>query len=115
MNIKKGKHNERKTNILENIKSPTDVKSLSQDEIELLCSEIREVLIDGVSENGGHLAPNLGTVELTLAIHKVFNSPEDQIVFDVGHQCYVHKMLTGRYNKFSSLRKNQIKAFRRME
>ena len=90
--------------ILNLINSPEDVKSLSQENKLLLCREIRDFLIEKVSKTGGHLASNLGVVELTLAIHSVFNSPEDHILFDVGHQAYVHKMLTGRMDKFDSLR-----------
>lgn len=90
---------------LEKINSPADVKSLSAKELPALCNEIREVLMQTVSQNGGHLASNLGTVELTVALHRQFDSPRDQIVFDVGHQCYTHKLLTGRYNRFASLRK----------
>ncbi|MBQ9532067.1 MAG: 1-deoxy-D-xylulose-5-phosphate synthase [Eubacterium sp.] len=90
--------------MLENINSPKDIKSLSIDELEVLCSEIRNYMIDSVSKTGGHLASNLGVVELTVALHKVFNSPNDQIVFDVGHQCYTHKILTGRKDSFSTLR-----------
>ncbi len=89
---------------LENVNSPKDIKKLNIDELEVLCSEIREQMIDTVSKNGGHLASNLGTVELTVALHKVFNSPTDQIVFDVGHQCYTHKLLTGRRENFNTLR-----------
>lgn len=92
------------TDYLQNIKSPQDVKKLSSDELEVLSEEIRGVLIETVSKNGGHLASNLGVVELTVAMHRVFNSPKDQIVFDVGHQCYTHKLLTGRYDRFSSVR-----------
>ncbi|MBR4867628.1 MAG: 1-deoxy-D-xylulose-5-phosphate synthase [Clostridia bacterium] len=90
---------------LEKINSPADVKSLSAKELPALCDEVREVLMQTVSQNGGHLASNLGTVELTVALHRQFDSPHDQIVFDVGHQCYTHKLLTGRYNRFASLRK----------
>ncbi len=93
-----------KFEILSNINSPADVKSLSFANLAKLAEEIRLKLIETVSENGGHLAPNLGVVELTLAMHRVFNSPQDQFVFDVGHQCYTHKLLTGRYENFSSLR-----------
>ncbi len=89
---------------LENINSPKDIKKLSTDELEQLCQEIREFMIENVSKTGGHLASNLGVVELTVALHKVFNSPNDQIVFDVGHQCYTHKILTGRKEKFNTLR-----------
>lgn len=90
---------------LENIHGPDDVKRLNRSQLELLCREIRGVLIKTVGANGGHLASNLGAVELTVALHSVFDSPRDQIVFDVGHQCYTHKLLTGRYDRFSSLRK----------
>lgn len=89
---------------LSKINSPDDVKKLSLDELSILCEEIRYKLIETVSKNGGHLASNLGAVELTVAMHKVFSSPKDRIVFDVGHQCYTHKLLTGRYDSFSSLR-----------
>lgn len=101
-----------KINYLSKVNSPEDVKKLSYVELESLCEEIRHSLIDTVSQNGGHLASNLGVVELTVALHKIFNSPEDQIVFDVGHQCYTHKLLTGRYGCFSTLRaKNGISGF----
>ncbi|MBR4241964.1 MAG: 1-deoxy-D-xylulose-5-phosphate synthase, partial [Eubacterium sp.] len=90
--------------MLEKINSPKDIKSLSIDELEVLCDEIRDFLINSVSKTGGHLASNLGVVELTVALHKVFNSPYDQIVFDVGHQSYTHKILTGRKNDFATLR-----------
>lgn len=90
--------------ILETVNSPKDIKKLNNEELDCLCSEIREYLINTVSATGGHLASNLGMVELSVAIHKVFNSPTDQIVFDVGHQCYTHKILTGRREQFSTLR-----------
>ncbi len=90
--------------LLQNIKSPDDVKKLSKKEAEILASEIREVLLDTVSTNGGHLASNLGVVELSIALHRVFDSPNDKIVWDVGHQSYVHKLLTGRFDQFSTLR-----------
>ena len=90
--------------ILNSINSISDVKMLSHDKIEGLCEEIREFLIEKVGQNGGHLASNLGSVELSVAIHRVFDSPNDHIIFDVGHQSYVHKMLTGRRDKFDSLR-----------
>lgn len=91
--------------VLDRVNSPEDVKKLDNAELEELCSDIREFLVETVSETGGHLASNLGVVELSVALHKVFNSPTDQIVFDVGHQCYTHKILTGRKNQFSTLRK----------
>ena len=79
------------SNYLENINSPEDVKKLSVSELTLLAQEIRDYLIDVTSKNGGHLAPNLGVVELTLALHKVFSTPKDKLIFDVGHLCYAHK------------------------
>ena len=91
--------------ILGSVNEPKDVKKLNNEELNLLCEEIRSYMIETVSQNGGHLASNLGSVELTVALHKVFNSPEDLIVFDVGHQCYAHKLLTGRFDAFKSLRK----------
>ncbi|AIF51506.1 1-deoxy-D-xylulose-5-phosphate synthase [Pelosinus sp. UFO1] len=90
--------------ILEAINKPQDLKKLSFEQMRVLAEEIRHFLICSVSKTGGHLAPNLGVVELTIAIHKIFNSPVDKIVWDVGHQSYVHKILTGRHNEFSSLR-----------
>lgn len=90
--------------ILENIKHPSDVKNLDGAGLETLCGEIRKVLIDTVASTGGHLASNLGTVELTVALHKSFRSPDDKIIWDVGHQAYTHKLLTGRYSEFSTLR-----------
>ncbi len=90
---------------LENINSPDDVKKLNNEQLNELCCELRDEIITTAAVNGGHVASNLGCVELTVALHKMFNSPEDQIVWDVGHQCYSHKLLTGRYKKFSTLRK----------
>lgn len=92
-------------NILDNVNSPKDLKELSVKELENLCSDIREFLIDNVSATGGHLASNLGVVELTVALHKVFDLPKDKLIWDVGHQSYVHKILTGRKNEFGTLRK----------
>ncbi len=94
-----------KYEILRGIKSPEDIKGLSGLELSRLCEEAREIIIDTVSKNGGHLASNLGAVELTVALHRAFNSPEDAIIFDVGHQCYMHKLLTGRFERFEALRK----------
>lgn len=91
--------------ILSTIKSPDDVKRLSDEQVTALCEEIREKLIDIVSVNGGHLSSNLGTVELTVALHRVFDCPDDSIVFDVGHQSYTHKMLTGRYDRIDTIRR----------
>ncbi len=90
--------------ILNRISSPEDVKKLNNQELQTLCAEIRDCIIDTVSKNGGHLASNLGAVELTVALHRTFNSPKDAIIFDVGHQCYTHKLLTGRFDRFSTLR-----------
>ena len=90
--------------ILENIHSPADVKALSKDQLPQLCQELRSFLIESVSQTGGHLAANLGAVELTVAIHRVFDTASDRLVFDVGHQCYVHKALTGRQELFATLR-----------
>ena len=90
--------------ILETIHSPADVKRLTEKQTELLCLELRQFLVEQVSRTGGHLASNLGAVELTVAIHRVFDTSADRLVFDVGHQCYVHKALTGRQELFSTLR-----------
>ncbi|MCD7776185.1 MAG: 1-deoxy-D-xylulose-5-phosphate synthase [Firmicutes bacterium] len=90
--------------MLENIKSPQDLKSLSYDELDTLAAEIRDVIINTVKKNGGHLASNLGIVEATIALHRVFSYPEDKIIFDVSHQAYPHKLLTGRYESFDTLR-----------
>lgn len=90
---------------LKNMALPQELVGLSIPQCEQLCKEIRKKIINTVLKNGGHLASNLGTVELTLAIHRVFHSPADKIVWDVGHQTYTHKLLTGRYNSFSTLRK----------
>ncbi|VVB68137.1 1-deoxy-D-xylulose-5-phosphate synthase [Candidatus Norongarragalina meridionalis] len=90
--------------LLENIDSPSDLKRLSIAELPKLAEEIRETIIKTVSVTGGHLAPNLGVVELTIAMHYVFNSPRDKFVWDVGHQCYVHKLLTGRKERFGTIR-----------
>src|ERR1035441_4150499 len=91
-------------NILGKINSPFDLKQLSGEELALLASEIRQEIIAACAANGGHLAPSLGVVELTLAIHLVFNSPTDKIIWDVGHQAYAHKLLTGRRERFNTLR-----------
>lgn len=89
---------------LEKINSPDDLKRLAPSDLPALAAEIRNVIIDVVSQNGGHLAPSLGTVELTIAIHYIFNAPKDKIVWDVGHQSYTHKLLTGRRDQFHTLR-----------
>jgi 1-deoxy-D-xylulose-5-phosphate synthase len=91
--------------LLDNVKYPEDLKGLSSEQLKQLCSEIRMKIIQTVSENGGHLASNLGVVELTVALHRVFNSEKDRIVWDVGHQSYTHKILTGRGDRLSLIRK----------
>src|SRR5205085_968794 len=88
---------------LESIDSPDDLKRLTPAELEELATQIRSFLVAQVTRTGGHLGPNLGVVELTIAVHRVFDSPRDTIVFDTGHQAYVHKLLTGRQD-FSGLR-----------
>ena len=90
--------------ILETIHDPNDIKSLNDAQTQLLCTELREFLLKNVSVTGGHLASNLGAVELTVAIHRVFDTSRDRLVFDVGHQCYTHKILTGRRERFATLR-----------
>ena len=90
--------------LLQNISQPRDLKRLNSAQIQQLCGEIRQFLLDSVSKTGGHLASNLGAVELTVALHRVFETPQDAFVFDVGHQCYTHKLLTGRYKRFGTLR-----------
>lgn len=91
--------------LLNRINCPQDLKKLSAEELELLAAELRQEVLTVVSENGGHLASNLGVVELTLALHSVYDSPADKIIWDVGHQCYIHKLLTGRRREFSTLRR----------
>lgn len=92
-------------NYLQKINSSQDVKSLTIEQLEQLAKEIRQKIIVTVAQNGGHLAPNLGVVELTLALHCTFETPRDKIIWDVGHQCYVHKLITGRLEKFDTLRR----------
>ena len=89
---------------LSEISSPADIKGMTQEELRALAGEIRETIISTVAVNGGHLSSNLGVVELTIALHRAYDCPKDKIVFDVGHQCYAHKLLTGRYKSFSTLR-----------
>ena len=91
---------------LEKIDSPADLKKIPKNDLPSLASEIRQVIIDVVSKNGGHLAPSLGAVELAIAIHYVFNAPDDKIIWDVGHQAYAHKLLTGRRERFHTLRQH---------
>ncbi len=90
--------------LLDGVNSPEDIKKIDKENIPELCSEIRSFLIDCCSRRGGHLASNLGTVELSVALHRVFDSPRDKIIFDVGHQAYTHKIITGRKERFSELR-----------
>ncbi len=90
--------------ILATIKSPDDVKKLAPEQLPVLAQEIRDTLVDTLSHTGGHLAPNLGVVELSIALHRVFSTPRDKILFDVSHQCYIHKMLTGRAEELHSIR-----------
>ena len=91
-------------NILDRINKPNDIKDIDREDLPELADEIREFLVSHVSETGGHLAPNLGCVELTMALHRVLDFPEDKLIWDVGHQSYVHKILTGRKNEMGTLR-----------
>jgi 1-deoxy-D-xylulose-5-phosphate synthase len=91
---------------LEHINGPQDLKGLSQEQLSILASEIRDVLVETVTRTSGHLGPNLGVVELTIALHRVFDSPKDKVIFDTGHQSYVHKLLTGRFAEFHTLRQS---------
>ena len=91
-------------NILNKINSSNDIKMLDTDDLKPLCNELRHFIIENVSKTGGHLASNLGAVELTVALHRVYDSSRDRIVFDVGHQSYVHKIITGRRDCFNTLR-----------
>lgn len=93
--------------ILERISGPEDVKKLDPSELEPLAKEIRQTIIDVISQKGGHFAPNLGSVELTIALHRIYNSPRDKIIWDVGHQTYPHKLLTGRRDQFMTIRQYQ--------
>ena len=90
--------------LLDTINGPKDLKRLSPEFLPALAREVREVIISSVSRTGGHLAPSLGTVELTIALHYIFDSPRDKIIWDVGHQAYTHKILTGRLDRFHTLR-----------
>ncbi|MCU1313176.1 MAG: 1-deoxy-D-xylulose 5-phosphate synthase [Acidobacteriaceae bacterium] len=92
------------SDLLRSIQSPADIKGLSVAQLTDLAQEIRELLISSLSKTGGHLGPNLGVVELTLAMHYVFDSPQDRFLFDVSHQTYVHKLLTGRADRFHTIR-----------
>lgn len=90
--------------LLDSINQPRDLKQLNEQHMKQLCAEIRQFLLENISKTGGHLASNLGVVELTVALHRVLDTPQDKIVFDVGHQCYTHKILTGRRGQFDKLR-----------
>ena len=94
----------KKYRILDNIQSTKDLKKLSYDELAQLCSSLREFIVDNVSKTGGHLSSNLGVVEIAVALEREFNSKVDRLIYDVGHQCYVHKILTGRKQEFENLR-----------
>jgi 1-deoxy-D-xylulose-5-phosphate synthase len=98
------KEGKKETRVLETINSPADLKKLNPQELEQLAGEIRQKIVETVSETGGHLAPNLGVVELTIALHYVFDAPKDKIIWDVGHQAYAHKLITGRRDRFHTLR-----------
>ena len=99
---------------LPTINGSEDVQKLDKESTQILCEELRDCIISTVSKNGGHLASNLGVVELTVALHQSFSSPKDSILFDVGHQCYTHKLLTGRYDKFSTIRlENGLSGYQR--
>ena len=101
-----------KFKVLDKIEYPSDIKKLDDRELITLSKELREFLIDTVSKTGGHLAAGLGTIELTIALHKVFNTPKDKLIWDIGHQCYPHKILTGRKDKMKTLRmKDGISGF----
>jgi len=91
--------------ILDKVNSTKDLKKLTLKEKKILAEDIRKLIIDTVSKTGGHLASNLGVVELTIAIHSIFDAPKDKVIWDVGHQSYVHKILTGRKDKIHTLRK----------
>src|SRR5437899_9662454 len=90
--------------VLERIDHPRDLRVLRRDELLRLCQEIREFTVESMQKTGGHISSSLGTVELTVALHRVFDSPRDKLVWDTGHQAYVHKMLTGRRGRFDTLR-----------
>ena len=89
---------------LKNIQTPADLRNLTVPELDVIANDLRETIINTVSKTGGHLGPSLGVVELTLALHYVFNTPQDKLVWDVGHQVYAHKLLTGRQKQFHTLR-----------
>ncbi|HJM11172.1 MAG TPA: 1-deoxy-D-xylulose-5-phosphate synthase N-terminal domain-containing protein, partial [Candidatus Marinimicrobia bacterium] len=90
--------------MLDRVHSPTDLKKLDRQEIDQLCDDVRQHIIDVVEEKGGHFSSPLGVVDLTVALHKVFDTPKDLLIWDVGHQCYAHKIVTGRRDNFHTLR-----------
>src|SRR3989454_10176828 len=93
--------------LLDGIRSPSDIKALREEDLPQLAQEVRDELIKVLSQTGGHLGPNLGVVELTIALHRVFDTPKDKLVFDVSHQGYVHKMFTGRLDRIGTMRQYQ--------
>jgi len=105
--MKSASFDETSARLLDRIESPADLKRLEESQLPQLAQEIRDELISVLSKTGGHLGPNLGVVELTLALHRVFETPEDKLLFDVSHQGYVHKLLTGRLDRFSTIRQYQ--------
>ena len=108
--------NIKKTPLLDNINSPDDFKNLSDVELKELADELRQETIHSVSKTGGHLGAGLGVVELTVALHSIFDAPKDKIIWDVGHQSYPHKILTGRRSKMGTLRqKDGLSGFAKIE
>ena len=93
--------------ILDQLTGPADLKSMDSAQLKVLCNEVRQGLIQTISRVGGHFAPNLGVVELTVALYKVFELPKDKVIWDVGHQCYPHKMLTGRWKQLHTIKQYQ--------
>ena len=100
--------------LLDNINFPSDLRLLKKKQLRQVSDELRSELIDIVSETGGHLGASLGVVELTVALHYVFNTPKDKLVWDVGHQCYPHKIITGRKDKIRTLRKGGIWVYKKI-
>src|SRR3954465_10486083 len=96
-----------KARLLDGVRPPSDIKALREEDLPQLAQEVREVLIQVLSQTGGHLGPNLGVVELTIAMHRIFETPRDRFVFDVSHQGYVHKMFTGRLDRIGTMRQYQ--------
>src|SRR3990167_10210079 len=92
------------TNLLDQVNFPSDLKHFSDAELEQLCTELRQFIIETMNVSGGHFAANLGTIELTVALHAVFDTPEDRLIWDVGHQAYAHKILTGRKQQLQTIR-----------